>query len=243
MNAMNPKKAIAAIDRAGALLVFPLGNRKQPASLWSHFFPRTRMRWEWDESGDNRVGLLWQLKGELATTRKVVYTKWFRGRATYFSRPLFTALLRGLNPSDAPPHLSLSLAARRILEILDGESPLSTKELKLQTGLKGRANEAAYERALKELWSKLLIVAYGEVDDGAFPSLAIGSTRVLFESLWRDAFAISANEAETRIMKFLPRDDLFLKHYRKLKLQAPAQSLRERKRGVTGVVSFRDVAT
>ncbi|MBS2027495.1 MAG: hypothetical protein JST54_06265 [Deltaproteobacteria bacterium] len=38
---------------------------------------------------------------------------------------------------------------------------------------------------MKALWTRLLIVGAGEVDDGAFPSLAIGSTALLFEDLWR----------------------------------------------------------
>ena len=65
-----PKSAIAAIEKSGAILVFPLDNRKEPASIWSHFYPRTPMRWEWDDSGDNRVGDLWHLRTELSTTRK-----------------------------------------------------------------------------------------------------------------------------------------------------------------------------
>src|SRR5580700_7343374 len=95
---MTSPSAIAAINRAGALLVFPMDNRKEPSSIWSHFYPRTPMRWDWDESGDNRVADLWHLRSELSTTGKVIYTKWFRGRATYFSRALFTHLLRALNP-------------------------------------------------------------------------------------------------------------------------------------------------
>src|SRR5271167_90429 len=106
MPSMSRKSAVSAINTAGALLVFPLDNRKEPASIWSHFFPRTPMRWEWDESGDNRVGDLWHLRSELSTTRKVVYTKWFRGRATYFSKELFTLLLRVLNTESPETGLS-----------------------------------------------------------------------------------------------------------------------------------------
>jgi len=34
---------------------FPLNNRKEPLSLWSAFYPRTPMRWEWMTTGDDRV--------------------------------------------------------------------------------------------------------------------------------------------------------------------------------------------
>jgi hypothetical protein len=37
---------------------------------------------------------------------------------------------------------------------------------------------------MKFLWTRLLIVGVGEVDDGAFPSLAVGATELVFEDLW-----------------------------------------------------------
>ena len=78
---MKKRSAITAVRKAGALLVFPMDNRKEPASLWSAFYPKEPMRWEWDESGDDRVAKLWRLRAELSTSREVVYSKWFRGAA------------------------------------------------------------------------------------------------------------------------------------------------------------------
>lgn len=230
---MNAKRAIAAIDRAGALLVFPLDNRDEPESLWLTFYPDEEMAWEWDEDGDDRVAKLWHLRGDLSTTRKVVYTKWFRGRATYLSRGIFVALLRALNPT-GEDRASLGADARRILATLESESPLSTKELKRMSGLAGKANEAAYGRAMKELWSRLLIVAFGEVEDGAFPSLAVGATRVLYEDLWEEAFALDPAEAEGRAARTLGRASLFFKHFAKLKKAAPAPRVRREKGKSTG---------
>ena len=40
---------------------------------------------------------------------------------------------------------------------------------------------------MKELWSTLAIVGVGEVEDGAFPSLAHAATDVVFEDLCREA--------------------------------------------------------
>jgi len=246
---MTRKPAIQAINNAGALLVFPIDNRKEPASLWSHFHPRSPMRWEWDEAGDNRVAVLWHLKTELSTTRQVVYTKWYQGRATYFSKELFTALLCALNNGNPAEHRGLSRNALQLLEILDSESPLSTKELKRMSGLQGRANEAAYNRALKELWSRLLIVAFGEVEDGAFPSLAVGSTRVLFEDLWREASKTTPAIAQSRIHKVLPPTSPFLKFFQRLLKELPPRTGeapatgKKRKKGpaVPGEVSFSDL--
>ena len=110
--------AIAAIERAGVLLVFPVANRPEPASLWAHFHPGEPMEWEWDEDGDDRVARLWHLRAELSTTDAVVYTKWFRGRATYFSRGLFTAMLRALTSGRAPNSGMRSQQSRAALPVV-----------------------------------------------------------------------------------------------------------------------------
>lgn len=183
---MNARSAISAINKAGLLLVFPLDNRKDPASLWTHFFPRSEMRWEWDDGGDNRVAELWHLREELSRSGKVVYAKWFRGRATFFSRDFFTALLSKLNAGDDPTD-SLGPEAEKMLSLLRESSPLSTKQLKKAAELQGKYLEGIYTKALGELWARLLIVGYGEIDDGAFPSLNMGATELLFEELWNDS--------------------------------------------------------
>ncbi len=188
------------------LLVFPIENRKEPHSLWSVLHPRSAMRWEWDDDGDNRVAELWHLRTELSTSRKVVYSKWFRGRATFFSREVFTAMLRALgDPATPLDRLALPPNSRELLRILESDSPLSTKELRRASGLTGKLNEAAYARGLAGLWTRLLAVAFGEVEDGAFPSLAVGATRVLFEDLWESACDLTVEEAEATILRVLGR--------------------------------------
>lgn len=211
------KAAVEAIERRGILLTFPIDNRKEFASLWSEFYPRSPMRWEWDDDGDNRVADLWHLRAQLSASNQVVYTKWFRGRATFFSKPIFTAMLRLLGSP-----AGLSRQARDVLDALEMDSPLSTKQLKRATGLQGRLNEAAYQRALKELWSRLLIVGYGEVDDGAFPSLAIGSARLIFENLWDEARELSRDEALESLKRLPGESTPWFKHYCKVAASVPA---------------------
>jgi hypothetical protein len=160
---MTPASAVKAIERAGLLLVFPIANSPQFPSLWSHFFPRSKMRWEWDDAGDHRVADLWHLREELSRSGQVVYTKWFRGRATFFSRSLFPALIRSLH-GDPPFAFGLKSEAETLLRLLEENSPLSTKQLKRASEMEGRFFESAFQRALKELWAHLLIVGYGEVD-------------------------------------------------------------------------------
>lgn len=206
---MSQKSAVSKINSRGALLVFPINNQKEPASLWSEFYPKSKMRWEWDSDGDDRVGKLWSLMKKLSDSREVVYSKWYQGRATFFSRKVFTALLcKSLPQFDEP---QLSRQAKDLLDALESDSPLSTKQLKLITELRGKDNERFYNRGMKELFSKFLIVAFGEVDDGAFPSLAVGATRNLYEDLLSDAREMKLTEADKIINEFLPIGNLFRK--------------------------------
>lgn len=203
---MKAKAAIQAIEKHGVLLVYPLKEKKDPLSLWSVAYPRSPMRWEWDESGDDRVARLWHLREELSRSKKVVYGKWFQGRATFFSRSRFTDLLslylRAANP--------LSRDARLLLGLMEESSPRSTKELKRESGLQGRLLESTYQKAMKELWTRLLVAAFGEIDEGAFPSLAIGATSLLFEDLFLEARATPREEAQRRLSSLSPAPKRFL---------------------------------
>ena len=212
---MKLSSAVQHVNKNHALLVFPVNNKKEPRSLWSEFFPRTKMRWEWDESGSEKVSGLWHLREQLSRSGKVVYSKWFRGRATVLSRTLFPALLRSLNPR-FPEVQGLTFTAREILDILEEDSPISTKRLKALADLQGRENESRYNRALKELWTRGLIVVYGEIDEGAFPSIAIGATRLIFEDLWEEAQQLDANDALKRIQELLPQDSPFYKFHQQI---------------------------
>ncbi len=207
---MNQKTAISKINAHGALLVFPNNNKKEPKSLWSEFFPKSKLRWEWDEDGDSRVSNLWHLMKKLSDCRQVVYSKWYQGRATFFSRELFVALLSWAQ-KEVHTEVRLSSPAKEILDTLESDSPLSTKQLKKMTELQGKDNQATYNRAMKELFSQFYIVAYGEVDDGAFPSLAIGATSVLYEDLWNEATALTLATAKSTVKTYMHDESLFYK--------------------------------
>lgn len=221
---MNLKKPISLINQHGILLVFPIKNQKEPRSLWSVLHPRTPMRWEWDESGDNHVFEMWNMMKRLSENRSVVYSKWYQGRATFLSRELFTALLAELQPwqvnqfsDDSEGTLVLPHSARQILEVLESDSPLSTKELKRFTDLQGRDNEPEYNRSMKVLFNHLLIIAAGEVDDGSFPSLAVGATKLIYEELWNDAQELSPEKAKAIIDRFVPEGTLIRKYLERIK--------------------------
>src|SRR5687768_456182 len=113
---MDVKSAVAKVNKRGMLLVFPINNRKEPASLWGEFYQKTEMRWEWDEEGDSRVAELWHLRERLSKSGKVVYTKWYRGRATLISRELFPALLKVLDTVRSGER-GLTFQARDVIDL------------------------------------------------------------------------------------------------------------------------------
>jgi hypothetical protein len=210
------QRALDAIEARGALLVFPIQNRPSPPSLWHVLHPGVAMRWDWDESADPRVPALWHLREMLARSREVVYSKWYRGRATFFSRTLFTAMLATQRTTDDRARgleAGLPPDAIEMLRLLESDSPRSTKQLRRDAGLTGKMFEASFRSGLTELFRRMLIVGYGEVDDGSFPSLAVGATRVLFEELWDEASTLDPIAAAERVRALLPSGSPFARQH------------------------------
>src|SRR5689334_13059861 len=208
-------KAVARIRERGVLLVFPVNNHDEPRSLWSEFFPGTKMVWDWNEDGDMRVAEMWQLMKILSDSSEVVYSKWYQGRATFFSRELFAAML-AVRRRTLDARRGLSDTAENLLEVLENNSPLSTKELKRATDLQGRLNETAFSRAMKQLFSRLLIVGFGEVEDGAFPSAAVGATELLFSDLSSQAEEMSPAKAVAMVERFMPKHSHFGRYFHRM---------------------------
>jgi hypothetical protein len=177
--------SLDAINEHGALLVYPLNNRPEPPSVWQKIHPKSPMVWEWDDDGDTRVAQLWHIRAELSASDEVVYAKWY---------------LEELDPERA-----------EVMEVLGSDSPQSTKQLKAALGLEGRLNEPTYNKRLKPLWTHLLLVGYGEFEDSSFPSLGIGASHTLFESLWKKAHKTDAEEAGERLMNLFGEHSAFWK--------------------------------
>jgi len=155
---------------------------------------------------------MWGLMKRLSDCREVVYSKWYQGRATFFSRELFVAMLC-LRRRRFDARRRLTSTAKTLFEVLENNSPLSTRKLKELTDLQGRLHEAEYSRAMKDLFSCLLIVGFGEVDDGAFPSLAVGATELLYDDLWRRAAALSVRKAQAILDRFMPPSSHFRRFF------------------------------
>jgi hypothetical protein len=179
------KKMLECIEEKHWALVYPLKGKDQWPSLWHHLYPRRPMNWSWDSEADPRISQLWADREDLASQKLAVYTKYFRDRATFFSKPYFVSLLREHRPWTKKPSDRLS---RWLLDSLLDNTPQSTKMLKRRwRSLDGSAPNGNWDRSLKTLFRGLWIVGLGEEDDGAFPSLRLGATELAWEELWQEA--------------------------------------------------------
>ncbi len=213
--------AIEHINEHGALLVYPIKNRPNLPSLWKCFYPRTEMIWDWSAEGSDKVAYLWHLRTDIALSQEVVYTKWISGRATFLSRDLFTALVSYVSQQ---PSLSLHEASKEVLSALEDDSPLATKALRDVTGLTGKFFESRFQKALRELWSKLLIVGCGEADEGGFPSLMVGASKLIFEDLWEESERLSFSEREEILLKYIPSSSNLSGHLKRFIAKASPSS-------------------
>jgi hypothetical protein len=193
-------RAIRAIERHGALLVFPLNNRPTPLSLWQVLHPDQPMRWEWSDDGDDAVVKMWHLRRELMESGQVYYGKYIRGRATVLSFSVFEATWKLTAPRR---QAGLVGEAAELGEILQADSPQSTRQLRQASELVGRENEARFQAAMKRLWSELWIAGVGEVDEGAFPSLSYAWTESVLEESCRRAMQLSEVQARERWAKLI----------------------------------------
>lgn len=208
------EKAIAAIEKHGVLLVYPVQNRPEPLSLWHVLHPKTPMQWAWDAEADPRVAAMWHLREELAHDRSVVYTKWLGGRATFFSLDLFRAMLAELR-ARGDLRAGLSPDASNVVDALYDDSPQSTRAVREAAGLTGRQYEAAFNRAMREAWDRLLIVGVGEVEAGGFPALAVGATELLREDLWQEA-ETQTPEGEARLARAVRESPAFARAWKRV---------------------------
>jgi hypothetical protein len=206
-------RGVSIINRLGICLVYPIDNKPEFPSLWSEIYPKSPMRWAWDEDADPRVAEIWHLRGALAESSDVAYAKWFRGRATFFSLPVFHALL-GRIATAGDVFSGLPHESAEIMERLREVSPRSSKEIRNEVGLRGKQFESLFTHAMKALWTRLLVVGTGEIPDGAFPSLAVAATEMMFEDTWNARTQVP-RDANAKLDEALARTPAFAKELTK----------------------------
>ncbi|RPH98039.1 MAG: hypothetical protein EHM72_13145, partial [Calditrichaeota bacterium] len=106
---------------------------------------------------DPFIGLVWEAKDFLATTKKVYYGKAFKKRPSFISLsyfPLFYALVReqrGDNYIADYMRGGLSREARRIMDALQEHSPQITADLKIAAHLSHPEKRRIFDAAIAEL--------------------------------------------------------------------------------------------
>ncbi|MEO5668509.1 MAG: hypothetical protein ABIR96_10655 [Bdellovibrionota bacterium] len=173
------KSALDQVERVGRVAIFPEKNKKKNSivSLWEIFYPRTKMKWEWDEAADNRVVKLWWLKNEIAQTQKVLYGRFFGNRPVLVSKKEALKILVTLEPRRH------SRLASEILSRLEDNSPQTKRML-------GRAlrddgwepTKSEFEKALLDLQRDFKIVNLGdsEREKGPMPSTEYATLALIF---------------------------------------------------------------
>jgi hypothetical protein len=161
------------VDRVGFAFLYRAGS--ELPSVWGAVAGRRNPVLPRHTHQDEGVGLAWEAKDVLAARRKIFYGKLIHGSPTLVSLELFPAFyaLSG-NRGEDGDHLRwareglLGHAARRIIEVLIRNPPLTTADLKVQSGFSGSRRRYAFDKAMAELQGKLLVVKYAELYDPKF---------------------------------------------------------------------------
>jgi hypothetical protein len=134
---------------------------------------------------DHAIGMTWRLKDELTARRAVYYGKVIAGRPAFIAPRMLPAFLR--LRAERTSYLAmfrggaLSLCAKLVMDALRRRPVAATRELRLATGCSRPGKRAEFDRAMKELQEKFLVLKIEERYD---PFTYIWST---LSYQWRDA--------------------------------------------------------
>lgn len=81
------------IQDKGMLLMFPIKNEKDPDSFWPHVFPRSKFFWDWTKDTDPKIFKIRTIIDELLNNDQIIQAKWYKNRATFFSKETFQHML------------------------------------------------------------------------------------------------------------------------------------------------------
>lgn len=169
-----PARAAAWIDDVGFALLFAARGIELP-DLWSMavredgWGPAAERAWAW--------------KDELPSQGRAWYGPFLRGRKGFLAPDLLADLYPRTGEEHDFQEADLSPDAARIAELILVGGPASKGELREATGLEGKRNNAAFERALTELGRALVVTHRGVRDQPgrAWPSAVLELTARAFE--------------------------------------------------------------
>jgi hypothetical protein len=163
----DPDAAVRLIERVGIATLFPAS--PEVPNLFHAYVgdPGAQTSSQWDSPSGHVYGWRWALGRREAA----FYSVLVRGRPTWISWALFPVILRLCGELRTPDELydagELSGDAYRIAQALDAAGGvLSTSDLRRQAGFPtGKAQRAAYLRAVDELDNRLLLAKVFSVHD------------------------------------------------------------------------------
>jgi hypothetical protein len=152
---------------------------------------------------DHAIGMTWRLKDVLTARRAVYYGKVIAGRPAFIAPRLLPAFLR--LRTERTSYLAmfrrgtLGLCAKLVMDALRRRPIAATRELRLASGYSRPSKRAEFDRAMKELQEKFLVLKIEERYD---PFTYIWSTTAHH---WRDAIdearKLRREEAAYRIVR------------------------------------------
>lgn len=142
------------ISELGFVLLMPISGTELPS-----IHACTREQWAW-----------WDWKQALPGRKACYYAKLLRRRGTFVSWEWFPMFYAAY--ADPRPHWRqyrdgvLDRAGKRILELLEAQGPLMTREIRLAYGARSKENTRRVKSMLVELQTRFLITAAGGDTEG-----------------------------------------------------------------------------
>ncbi|HEV8310085.1 MAG TPA: crosslink repair DNA glycosylase YcaQ family protein [Methylomirabilota bacterium] len=168
------REALAFVEAVGICSTFyrfPEGL----GCLWEAVAGRRDPRWPRRSHHDAGIGLTWELKDTLPARRAVYYGKLLKGRPVLVALdlfPAFYALVRGRQRArDYRLEYEagrLSLAAKRLMDVLIRRHPLYTREWRAECFMLDPGRTREFERAVAELQQGLFVAKVEERYDPTF---------------------------------------------------------------------------
>ncbi|HEY2104698.1 MAG TPA: hypothetical protein VGH29_02865 [Candidatus Binataceae bacterium] len=152
---------------------------------------------------DYAIGMTWRLKDVLSAKRAVYYGKAIAGRPAFIAPQMLPAFLclRASRTSylSAFRRGELSLCGKLVMDALRRRAVAATAELKVASGYARASRRAEFDRAMKELQEKFMVL---KVEERYEPFTYVWST---LEHRWADAAAqareLRREEAAYQIIK------------------------------------------
>jgi hypothetical protein len=136
---------------------------------------------------DYAIGMTWRLKDVLTAKRAVYYGKAIAGRPAFIAPQLLPAFVRlraeRASYVTAFRRGALSLCGKLVMDALRRRPVAATWELKLATGYTRPSRRAEFDRAIKELQEKFMVL---KVEERYDPFTYVWST---LDHRWADAIA------------------------------------------------------